>query len=554
MTDELVIVNGRVLGVDRASAVRVAGGRITHVGTDADVRSARGPAAEVVDARGSLVMPGFDDAHLHLRGGARSMDHAQLYPLQAVGAILAAIRDHAAAHPGRPWVLGRGWLYAPFPGGLPSRALLDAVVPDRPAFMGCYDGHTGWANTAALRLAGIDSETPDPPNGVIVRDAAGEPTGVLKEDAQQLVERHIPVPTDGDDRASVRRALGAMHALGLTAAQDAWTDLEELAFWRRVRDAHELPVRLRVALIMEPGQTLAEWRDRLDAYADAAFGLRGGDRLNAGILKGFVDGVIEARTASMLAPYEDDTSAGLPAWEPDELAAFVAEADRRGWQVELHAIGDRGVRVALDAFEHAAAANGPWTGDPHGRGVAPGTLARRHRVEHIETINSADIPRFGRLGVVASMQPYHGDPSPNQIDVWAGNIGPERASRAWAWRSIREADGSIAFGSDWPVVPFDPFIALNNAVNRQTVDGQPAGGWLPGERLSVEQALESYTAGSAYAAFAEHRRGRMAVGRDADLIVLDRDLLAAGASAIIGTGVRLTVLGGTVVHRSEEPS
>lgn len=554
MTDELLIVDGRVLGVDGATAVRVAGGRITHVGTDADVRAARANGGELVDARGALVMPGFDDAHLHLRGGARSMDHAQLYPLQAVDAILAAIREHAAASPDRPWVLGRGWLYAPFPGGLPTRALLDAVVPDRPAFMGCYDGHTGWVNTAALRLAGIDRETPDPPNGVVVRDAGGKPTGVLKEDAQQLVERHIPVPTEADDRTSVRRALHAMHEQGLTAAQDAWVDLDELAFWRRVHDAGELSLRLRAALVMEPGQTLAEWRDRLDGYEAAAFGLRGGDRLDGGILKGFVDGVIEARTAAMLAPYEDDTSCGMPAWEPGELDAFVAEADRRGWQVELHAIGDRGVRLALDAFEHAAAANGPWTGDPHGRGVPAGTHARRHRVEHIETIDPADIPRFGRLGVVASMQPYHGDPSPNQIDVWAGNIGPERASRAWAWRSIREAGGILAFGSDWPVVPFDPFIALNNAVNRQTKDGQPAGGWLPGERLLVEDALEAGTAGSAYAAFAEHRRGRVAVGRDADLVVLDRDMLAAGPSAIIGTGVRLTVLGGTVVHRSEEPS
>ena len=177
--------------------------------------------------------------------------------------------------------------------------------------------------------------------------------------------------------------------------------------------------------------------------------------------------------------------------------------------MELHAIGDRGVRLALDAFEHAARVNGPWAGDPRGTGAAPGTHARRHRVEHIETIHPADIGRFASLGVVASMQPYHGDPSPNQIGVWAGNIGPERASRAWAWRSIHEAGGVLAFGSDWPVVPFDPFIALNNAVNRQTVDGEPAGGWLPAERLPLADALEAYTAGSAFAAFAEHRRGRV---------------------------------------------
>jgi len=305
---------------------------------------------------------------------------------------------------------------------------------------------------------------------------------------------------------------------------------------------------------MEPGQGIDAWRSTLDAYEADAFNLRGGDRLDAGILKGFVDGVIEARTAAMLEPYEDDTSRGLPAWEPEVLDAFVAEADRRGWQVELHAIGDRGVRTALDAFERAAATNGPWAGDPHGTGVAPGTFRRRHRVEHIETIDPADIARFASLGVIASMQPYHGDPSPNQISLWAGNIGPIRAGRAWSWNSIAATGGRLAFGSDWPVVPYDPFIALNNAVTRQTIDGMPAGGWLPAERLPLADALTAYTAGSAWAAFAEHRRGRLAPGMDADLVVLDRDLLAAGPSAIIGTGVRLTVLDGRIVHRSEERS
>ena len=551
MTSELLILNGRVLGAGGATAVRIAGGRITHVGSNNAIRAARDNAGEVIDARGGLVLPGFDDAHIHLRGGARQLDHAQLYPLETVEAIRAVIAAHAAATPEREWVEGGGWLYAPFPGSLPTRQLLDAIVPDRPAYMGCYDGHTGWANTAALRLAGITAETPDPSNGVIVRDADGEPTGALKEEAQLLVERFIPVPTEVEDRASVRRAIAGLHAMGITAVQDAWLEPDELQFWIRVHADGELALRFRGALIMAPGQTLAEWRVRLDAYEALAFLLRGGDFLDAGILKTFVDGVIETRTASMLAPYEGDASAGLPAWEPAGLDAFTAEADRRGWQVEAHAIGDRGVRLALDAFEHAAA-NGPWTGDPHGRGAAPGTHERRHRVEHIETIDPVDVPRFAHLGVIASMQPYHGDPSPNQISVWAGNIGPERASRAWAWRSLRDAGARLAFGSDWPVVPYDPFIALNNAVNRQTTDGRPAAGWLPGERLSIKHALEAYTAGSAFAAHADHRRGRVAPGMDGDVVLLDRDLPTAGPSAIIGTSVRLTVLGGRIVHRSEE--
>jgi len=548
MRNDLTIINGTVFGSPGATAIRIEDGRIAAVGGPEVSTGVR----EVFDARGGLMLPGFDDAHIHVQGGARQLADARLYPLQTVEAVQAAIAAHAAAHPEREWVLGRGWLYAPFPGAMPVRGLLDAIVPDKPAYMGCYDGHTGWANTAALRLAGITRETSDPPNGVVVRDAHGEPTGALKEDAQLLVERFIPTPTEAEDRASVRRAIAGLHAMGITATQDAWLEPQELEFWSRVHADGELALRFRGALIMAPGQTLAEWRDRLDAYEALAFPLRGGDHLDSGILKTFVDGVIEARTASMLAPYEDDTSAGLPAWEPGNLDSFTAEADRRGWQVEAHAIGDRGVRMALDAFEHAGAANGPWAGDPHGHGAAPGSHERRHRVEHIETIDPADTPRFGQLGVVASMQPYHGDPSPDQISVWAGNIGTERASRAWAWRSLRDAGARLAFGSDWPVVPYDPFIALNNAVNRQTTDGQPDDGWLPGERLSVEDALEAYTAGSAFAAHADHRRGRVAPGMGADIVVLDRDLLAAGPSAIIGTSVRLTVIGGRIVHRLED--
>jgi predicted amidohydrolase YtcJ len=241
----------------------------------------------------------------------------------------------------------------------------------------------------------------------------------------------------------------------------------------------------------------------------------------------------------MLYPYVDDTSTGRPEWDAGTLDAFVGEADRRGWQMEIHAIGDAAIRMTLDAYERAATANQGRDRD------------RRHRVEHVETITRADIPRFARLGVVASMQPYHADPSPNQVDVWAGAIGPERAGQAWSWASIRREGGVVALGSDWPVVPFDPFIALNTAVNRQTVDGHPAGGWLPSEKLSLPDALAAYGHGSAYAAFADGRRGTLRVGGDADLVVLDRDILAGGPSSIIGTTVALTVVGGQVVHRSE---
>ncbi len=579
MPADILLINGRVFrgfaprspipeGSDLGprpqgapTAVAVSDGRIVWVGTDAEARRDwRSGRTEVVDAGGGLITPGFDDAHIHVLSGGRSLDRVNLYPLGSVEAIQARVREYAAARPDAAWILGRGWLYAPFPGGLPTRELLDAVVEDRPAFLGCYDGHTAWVNSRALAAAGIDRTAPDPVNGIIERDpSTGEPTGVLKEAAMELVRGIIPTSTRDEDEASLRRAIAALNAAGVTAVQDAWTTVDEVAVWQAVREQGGLTARARLALPMEPGQTLAEWRDRLDGYASAVSDLEGDPWLSSGILKAMADGVIESRTAAMLEPYEEDTSSGQPEFGDDQLDAFVAEADRRGWQIEIHAIGDRGVRMTLDAFERVATVNGPWTGSLRsgaaGRATlqeavaTPGTLERRHRVEHIETIAAADIDRFGALGVVASMQPYHGVPTPNQIDVWSAAIGPERASRAWVYRSLLERGAVLALGTDWPVVPFDPMLELHVATTRQDDEGKPVGGWLPDERLPLPAALAAYGWGSAYAAGAEHRRGRIEPGLDADIAVLDRDLLAEGPGAILGTTTRATLAGGRIVYR-----
>ena len=524
------------------TAVAVVGDRIAWVGREEEARRDwRGPSTTVVEAGGGLITAGFDDAHIHLLGGAEELGHVDLFQLESVEAIEAAIRAHARTDPDAPWVRGRGWMYMAFPGGLPTREVLDRAVPDRPAVMACYDGHTAWVNTMALRAAGIDRATPDPSDGEIVRDpATGEPTGVLKEGAQVLLDGVLPRPSRAEILAATRRAIADLHATGITAVQDAGIEPDEVALWRDLLEEGSLRLRSRIALLMNAGQTLAEWRTTLDGYEALVGDLRDGPWLDVGILKGYADGVIETRTAAMLAPYVDDDSTGRPEWEPAELKAFVAEADRRGWQVQMHAIGDAAVRMSLDAFEHAADA-----------GPAP-ARGRRHRVEHAEIVDRADVDRFGRLGVIASMQPYHADPSPNQTDVWAGNVGPDRSSQAWVWASIRRGGGVVAFGSDWNVVPFDPIAALHAAVNRQTSEGSPVGGWLPSEKLPLPEALSAYGHGSAYAAFAEHRRGTVKTGMDADLVVLDRDILAGGPSSILGTKVALTVVGGEVVHQSED--
>ena len=533
------------------TAVAVVAGLIAWLGdTKSALRDWRGPGTEVIAAHGGLVTAGFDDAHIHLLAGARQLGDIDLSASATVEEVGAVIRQGAAQRPANPWVVGRGWLYGAFASGLPTRQQLDELVPRRPALMSAYDGHTTWVNSRALAAAGIGERTLDPPGGAIQHDpASGQPTGVLFENAGLLVEAHLPVLSMDEDVAALREAIAAAHRSGITAVQEAWTLPEHLPVWRRLAERDDLRLRARLALPMRPDRDLAAWRKELDAFAPDVVALRGGTWLTAGILKGFVDGVIESKTAAMLAPYEGDSSSGMPNWEPAQLTAFVTEADARGWQVELHAIGDRGVRMALDAFDQAAAVNGPWSGNPRGSRHAR-TLLRRHRVEHIETIDAADIPRFGRLGVIASVQPLHGEPSANQSTAWAVKIGPERVSRAWATNSIHRSGGTLAFGSDWPVVSFNPFLGLHVAVNRQTPDGHPPGGWFPSEKVSLPTALSAYTLGSAVAAFAEGSRGTIRAGLQADLAILDRDLLAEGASGIAGTSVSATVVGGQIVHRS----
>jgi predicted amidohydrolase YtcJ len=492
------------------------------------------------------VTPGFNDAHVHLSGGALSLERVDLIEDQSLEAVQGRIRAFAAANAKSEWVLGRGWLYGSFPGGLPTRQQLDTAVPDRPAYMECYDGHTGWANSKALALAGVTKDTKDPENGIVVRDPkTGEPTGALKESATSLVEKFIPLPKGEARYALVLRALTLLNSQGITSVQDASgllgagilgaageagdADIERLD---RARGEGRLTVRVTASATMNPDKPQ-------DAVAEA---LRMRQRFDDALLrvtavKGFVDGVIEAHTAAMFTPYSDDASfgLGLPNWQPDALNAAVVAADKAGLQVYLHAIGDRGVRMALDAYEAAATANGKRD--------------RRGRIEHIETSQAQDWPRFASLGVIASMQPLHANPDQNNFNVWSRNAGPDRASRAWAWRRLEEAGARLAFGSDWPVVTSDVFRGLYCATQRKTREGTPAGGWLPEYAVSLESALRHYTIDAAYASFEEAVKGSLTVGKKADLVVLSEDLLKAPPEAILKAKVLLTVMDGRIVYR-----
>lgn len=520
-------------GAVSGQAVAIRGSHILRVGSDREILALRQPSTVVVDARGGTVLPGFNDAHVHFISGGLGLERVNLLDVFTLDDILRKIRAFAEAHPDRPWVEGRGWYYEPFPGGLPTRQQLDSVVSDRPARMVCYDGHTSWVNTRALRAAGITKDTPDPKNGEIVRDPkTGEPTGVLKEAAQQLVSKVLPETTRADRLRALRAAIAEAHRLGVTSVQNAGGSLEELELFDEVRRAGDLKVRVYYAISTGP-----ELDEAGAARLEEAWKRFPDDPLlKTGAIKIMVDGVIESFTAAMLAPYSTKPIAGEPMWTSAQLDRVVTMLDRRGWQILIHAIGDRGIRMALDAYERAAVANpSPARG-------------RRHRIEHIETTASADIPRFGTLGVIASLEPFHANPSQNQIAVWEANVGPERAARGWAYRSISSGGGRLAFGSDWPVVTLDPRFGVNMAVNRTTPDGTPAGGWHAHERVSLMTALDAYTSGAAYASFDEQRKGTIAPGMLADLAVMTKDCFALPSARILEAEVAATIFDGKIVY------
>jgi hypothetical protein len=540
---DLVLTGGRIWTAEPAApwaeAIAVRDGRILYVGDPAGAARYRGPKTQVTQLAGRLVVPGFNDSHIHLMGGALSLERVDLIEDQSVEAVQARIRSFAAAQPASPWVLGRGWLYGSFPGGLPTRQQLDAVVRDRPAYMECYDGHSGWANSKALALAGITKDTKDPVNGAIVRDpATGEPTGALKESATALVEAKIPVPGPEERYQLLLRALQRLNSQGITSVQDAgYTPAQldaDLPLLERALREDQLTVRITASVQMGPGAV-----EGPIARATALAKRLAGPRLRFGAVKGYVDGVIEAHTAAMLEPYADAShGSGKPNWEPAALDAAVVAADRQGLQVYLHAIGDRGVRMALDAHEAARRANG--------------RPDRRGRIEHIETISPADYPRFRALGVIASMQPLHANPDQNNAEVWSRNIGPERASRGFSWGNVERAGGRLVFGSDWPVVTSDVMRGLYCAVARKTKQGTPAGGWLPEQAVSLENALRHYTIDGAFASFEEKEKGSLAAGKRADLVVLSEDLFRQPPEAILKTRILLTVMDGRTVYRDRE--
>lgn len=537
---ELVITQAAVYTLDPerpwAEALAIApDGKLLAVGSYDEAMRYRGPDTRVVDLHGQLVLPGFHDTHVHPVTGGIELGQCALAGIATQQALEAALRECASAQAGEPWLVGGGWELTLFPGGNPSRLWLDAIAPEVPVFLGSADGHSAWLNTAGLRRAGITAATPDPPNGRIERDAAGEPSGTLREDAVALVSPHLPKLEPEAYDEGLRRGLAMANGLGITGMVEAAATPLVLAAYERLAERGELTARVIVAQTIDPLKgpeqldALAERRDRI-ARLDHP-------RLRAGSIKIFLDGVIEAGTAALLSPYVGPLAAGAagePTLSPAALEALVLAADRRGFDVHVHAIGDRAVRMALDAFEAAQAHNPP--------------RERRHVIAHLELVDPADLPRFRALDVTACFQPLWAYPDSYITELTIPVLGPERSRWLYPIGSVLASGANVVAGSDWSVSSMDPLEGIEVAITRRGV-GEPEGApWVPEEVATLAPMLAAYTLHGAWLGRWDDA-GSLVVGKHADLAVLEGNLFELPAHRIHEAEVVTTLIDGHVVYR-----
>ena len=539
-TADLVLLSAKVWTGDparpEATALAARDGRIVAVGSDAEIGRLRGPQTVVVDGRGRRVVPGFIDSHTHMSMGGFNLLAVDLRHTKDPADFTRKLAEFAKTRPAGLWMTDGAWDHQVWADPvLPTRAMLDPATAGRPACLSRTDGHMMVCNGRALVLAKISRETPDPPGGVIVRDASGEPTGVLKDAAMDLVWAVRPARTVAELEEALRTAVRHAAENGVTSVQDLPGNSRDLDAWEALRRQGKLTVRV------DYRPSLSEW----ETARDRRTAMKNDEWLRIGGVKGYVDGSLGSSTALFFEPYSDDpgrgqtpaggqTPYGVYASEAiplEKLEARAAAADAAGLQVEVHAIGDRANAEILDVFERIAKKNG--------------AKDRRFRIEHAQHLRAVDIPRFAKLGVIASMQPYHA------IDDgrWAEKrIGLVRSRTTYAFRSLLDAGALLAFGSDWDVAPLSPIAGIDAAVNRRTLDGRNPKGWIPEQRIGVEEALRAYTSSAARAGFAENEKGSLAVGKLADFVVLDRDILSIPPGGIPEARVDATVVGGRVVY------
>ena len=528
--DDLILHGGRVVTLDpdgpaAATAVAVRDGRIVVVGDDDAALALRGAGSRVEDLKGGVVIPGFCDSHAHLYGLGKALAEIDLTGTASAAACVARVAEAAAAAPGAAWLEGRGWDQNDWEDpAWPTRELLDAVTGDRPCLLRRVDGHAAWANSAALRAAGITAATPDTVGGAILRDDAGEPTGLLIDNAVVLVRRVIAEPDAAEKRRRIALAMDHCVAHGLTAVHDAGLSWEEVAVYRDLAESGELKLRY-YGMLEDEAETLEP--------GFAAGPLTAADgMMTVRAVKLYADGALGSRGALLLEDYRDQPGhRGLPVTSREHMTEVARRAAAGGFQVCTHAIGDAGNRLVLDIYAEILG------------GLAPGD--RRWRVEHAQILDPADIPRFAALGVIAAMQPVH---CTSDMDWAAARLGEQRLAGAYAWRSLVESGAHVCSGTDFPVEHVSALAGLYASRTRTHPDGTPLGGWQPQEKLDGETALELYTAGGAYAAFAEDELGRIRVGYRADLTVLDGDPVACEPADLLTMQVLMTVVDGKVVH------
>jgi predicted amidohydrolase YtcJ len=511
-----------------AEAVATEGERIVAVGSRDEVLRAAGSGSQRIENGGGLVVPGTIDSHIHLIGGGLHLTSVQLRDAATREEFVRRIAEFAKELPAGEWMTGGDWDHTLWGGEMPDREWIDAVTPNTPVWLSRLDGHMALANTAAMRTAGVGDDVKDVAGGEIVRDANGRPTGIFKDNAMGLIDRAAPEPTLAQRLEATVAAMDYVAARGVTAVQHmgTWSDLE---VFRAAQRQGLLKIRIYACTPLEQWQRLAE---------DVKLRGRGDEWLKTGGLKGYVDGSLGSHTAALLEPFSDaPNDRGLLVNTTEDLEEWTAAADAAGLQVAVHAIGDRAIRLQLDVFERVAQRNGPRD--------------RRFRIEHAQHIAPEDIPRFAKLGVIASMQPYHA------IDDgrWAERvIGARRSETTYAFRSLAEVGAVMAFGSDWYVAPPTPLEGIYAAVTRRTLDGKHPDGWVPQQKIPVEEALKAYTRGAAFAAFSEKSLGTLEPGKLADLVVLDRDLFKEPPETLAEANVLLTMVGGRIMYQRTEPA
>ncbi len=524
---DVVISNAHVFtsnsALPVAQAVAVSGNRIVFVGSNSEVQTWRGAGTRVIDGQGKTLLPGFIDSHFHLLWGSIWLGTAQLREVKNRAELERILLDFAAENRTSPWVIGRGIQY----GIVSTRQELDAILADRPVYIGAYDGHTAWANTRALEMAGVLYEDKNlGSNGIIVRDEHGVASGELRESAMDAVHRLVPEPNEARKRELLGLAMKQITASGVTSVHNMNGDMQEMMTYAAVEDAGEMLLRVYVPFWVKPEHTeenLAEAAEMAKVQGEYARG---------GAVKFFMDGVWESYTALNLAPYADEPDARAEGiWSLERFTHMAAACDRLGLQIFVHCCGDGAVRRTLDGYEAVQKLNGKRDS--------------RHRVEHIEVIHPDDMPRFEQLGVIASMQPLHAPLTGQDADVWLARTGEKRWPLSFAWRQLKDAGATLALGSDWTVAPFNPMLGLYAALNRQK--------WSAGDpdhRLTLEEALIGYTRDAAYAEFQEHQKGQIQAGYLADLVLLSEDIFHIPAEQFPDVKPLLTMVNGKIVHEA----